>query len=1074
MPTLHLGFGLEFQDLYDPKGVARVDEIFGAWLQDKGAALYGDLMQGRRDPLSLSPKAYSDFLVRAAPHVARFVGELFGVQGACNTDHADHAKHAALGEFRRLFLQKYVAPRLSGAEITPRLDEELDRLEDTQLAARCLEALKTQDALALARLAAHGAARLLTAEDRRDRLFMLARPQDFARLLKTNQHKNTLYVEDARLHPRDGFSYAHKGFGTTDAFLEASYCLHCHAREKDSCSKGMQGAQGETLKNPLGVSLSGCPLGQKISEMAWLRARGETLGALIVACLDNPLLAATGDRICQDCVQACLFQKQTPVQIPALESAILDDVLNGEWGFEIYSLLTRWSPLSRFSWVPKAASGRSVLIAGMGPAGFTLAHHLLRMGHHVVGAEGLKVSVLPSSLTGKGTDRTHAPFAPIYRVKDALYEDMDTRAPQGFGGVCEYGITARWDKNRLTLIRLLLERQERFMLVSSFRVGSQMSVEDALQMGFDHVALCAGAGAPHSPDVPGVGLGGVRTAADFLMTLQMGGTFSKKSLSAFQVTLPLYVVGGGLTALDAATEALAYYPRQVEKIALWYKDLCKEKGQEAVHASFSVKDLASLKTFLMHASDIEDARRAAAHTGCLPSFAPLIRKWGGVHVLYRKDHQASPSYRISAPEMQAAMEEGVIFHENVSVLAFQGDAENQVTGILVQDHLGKRTLLAKSVLYALGTGRAEVEGVGAESSQVTRYGDMDSQFAGSVVKAMASATLGAGRLDQMLARIPPRDLGATLFKEIRAASKTTVTAHKVLAPGIVSLSVHAPAAARAFEPGQFYRLQTGDGTQAPCEAVALTGAKVDKDAGILELIILESGVSSRLCTRLKVGDSVSLMGPSGAPTWIPSQKKALLVGGGLGNAVLFSIGKALRRQGCEVVYCAGYRTRDALFYQEEIEEGASRVLWTVDAGPLIEARRPQDSTDNGSVIDALYRLQDEKTFVPDFLLTIGSAAMMAAVQEATRTSFFKETRQIASVNAPMNCMMKGICAQCVQVGRDPVTGKEYTFLACVDQDHPLQQVDFDLLKARLQQNHMQETLTDLWLQGCTATPCQEL
>jgi hypothetical protein len=77
MPTLHLGFGLEFQDLYDPKGVLRVDEIFGTWLQDQDTALYEMLMQGRRDPLSLPPKAYSDFLTKTAPHVARFVNVLF-------------------------------------------------------------------------------------------------------------------------------------------------------------------------------------------------------------------------------------------------------------------------------------------------------------------------------------------------------------------------------------------------------------------------------------------------------------------------------------------------------------------------------------------------------------------------------------------------------------------------------------------------------------------------------------------------------------------------------------------------------------------------------------------------------------------------------------------------------------------------------------------------------------------------------------------------------------------------------------------------------------------------------------
>ena len=117
----------------------------------------------------------------------------------------------------------------------------------------------------------------------------------------------------------------------------------------------------------------------------------------------------------------------------------------------------------------------------------------------------------------------------------------------------------------------------------------------------------------------------------------------------------------------------------------------------------------------------------------------------------------------------------------------------------------------------------------------------------------------------------------------------------------------APAAARHFQPGQFYRLQNFE-TTAPVlgsrpngprmlmEGLALTGAWVDKEKGLLSMIALEMGVSSRQCAYLKPGEPVLVMGPTGAPTEIPHGENVLLAGGGLGNAVLFSIAKALRAQ----------------------------------------------------------------------------------------------------------------------------------------------------------------------------------
>ena len=125
-----------------------------------------------------------------------------------------------------------------------------------------------------------------------------------------------------------------------------------------------------------------------------------------------------------------------------------------------------------------------------------------------------------------------------------------------------------------------------------------------------------------------------------------------------------------------------------------------------------------------------------------------------------------------------------------------------------------------------------------------------------------------------------------------------------LTPTIVEVIVKAPAAARHFHPGQFYRLQNFESvapragtTPLLMEGIALTGAWVDKERGLLSLIALELGVSSRLVAYLRKGEPVVVMGPTGAPTEIPKGKNVLLLGGGLGNAVLFSIAKAMRDNG---------------------------------------------------------------------------------------------------------------------------------------------------------------------------------
>ncbi len=326
----------------------------------------------------------------------------------------------------------------------------------------------------------------------------------------------------------------------------------------------------------------------------------------------------------------------------------------------------------------------------------------------------------------------------------------------------------------------------------------------------------------------------------------------------------------------------------------------------------------------------------------------------------------------------------------------------------------------------------------------------------------------------------PAELTAHLNRELRA------TVHDVirLTPTIVEIVVKAPAAARAFQPGQFYRLQNyetlaprSNGTTLAMEGLALTGASVDRENGLLSTIVLEMGGSSDLCRMLDKNEPVILMGPTGTPTETPEHETALLVGGGLGNAVLFSIGQALRAKGSKVIYFAGYKKVQDRYKVEEIERAADVVIWCCDEEPGFVPTRPQDKTVVTNIVDAMVRYgrgdlgaQAIQLSAVDRVIAIGSDGMMAAVARARHEQlkpYLKQKHEaIGSINSPMQCMMKEICAQCLQRHRDPETGKETVVFSCFNQDQPLDHVDFRSLRERLTQNSVQEKLTKQWIARC--------
>src|SRR5262249_12302985 len=145
----------------------------------------------------------------------------------------------------------------------------------------------------------------------------------------------------------------------------------------------------------------------------------------------------TGHRICNDCMKSCIYQKQEPVDIPQAETRTLKDVLDLPYGFEIYSLLTRWNPFNLRRPCPAAPTGKRVLVVGLGPAGFTVAHHLMNDGHTVVGIDGLKIEPLAADISGVDPLGNRKQFKPIKDISE-LKEPLDSRVMAGFGGVAEY------------------------------------------------------------------------------------------------------------------------------------------------------------------------------------------------------------------------------------------------------------------------------------------------------------------------------------------------------------------------------------------------------------------------------------------------------------------------------------------------------------------------------------------------------------------------------------------------------------------------------------------------------------
>jgi glutamate synthase (NADPH/NADH) small chain len=273
---------------------------------------------------------------------------------------------------------------------------------------------------------------------------------------------------------------------------------------------------------------SACPTGIDVPGFIRGIATGNVAGAA-TKILDQNIFGGSCARVCPTeilCEQACVRHTESgaPIKIGALQRVATD------WQME------RGHPFTR-----APATEKRIAVVGAGPAGLSCAHGLARLGHEVV-------------------------------VFDAKPKP---------GGLNEYGIAA------YKMADDFAAREVAFItaiggisIAYGCVLGETMSLSD-LQRDFDAVFLGIGLGGAKHAHIPGEFLPGVRNAVDFIAELRQAA-----DKSTLKIGQRVVVIGGGNTAIDAATQATLL---GAEEVTILYR-----RGPE--HMSATTKEQAWAKT----------------------------------------------------------------------------------------------------------------------------------------------------------------------------------------------------------------------------------------------------------------------------------------------------------------------------------------------------------------------------------------------------------------------------------------------------------------------------------------------
>jgi len=199
----------------------------------------------------------------------------------------------------------------------------------------------------------------------------------------------------------------------------------------------------------------------------------------------------------------------------------------------------------------------------------------------------------------------------------------------------------------------------------------------------------------------------------------------------------------------------------------------------------------------------------------------------------------------------------------------------------------------------------------------------------------------------------------------------------------------------------------------------------------------------------------------------------------IGATGVRALGPALRAAGNKVLFFISFRNPGEVFCRDEFEQSCDEIVW-VSLDGEIKPGRGQDKSYTGDVRDALKAYANGKLGGSfkfedlDRLYFMGGGCLVQRLRDLRhgelKDRFAKNPPATGSAYSSMQCMLKGVCSQCLQWQVDPATGKRTkAVFACSWQDQPLDMPDYDSLQERLAQNRLSEHLTNLWLEHLFAT-----
>jgi len=255
-----------------------------------------------------------------------------------------------------------------------------------------------------------------------------------------------------------------------------------------------------------------------------------------------------------------------------------------------------------------------------------------------------------------------------------------------------------------------------------------------------------------------------------------------------------------------------------------------------------------------------------------------------------------------------------------------------------------------------------------------------------------------------------------------------IISKKQLSENVFTADIEAPLVARAGKPGQFVIISINNEYS---ERIPLTIADADPQKGTIRLIWQRVGKSTAEMADMQAGQTIAnIAGPLGHPTEIENFGTVICVGGGIGNAPLLPIAKALKETGNKIISILGARTKQLIILEDEFAAISDELVITTDDG----------SAGRKALVTEPLAEFCQREPKPDLAFAIGPAIMMKFCCEVTKQ--FGVPTQVS-----LNTIMvdgTGMCGGCrIEYDGQPK-------FVCVDgPEFDGHKVNFDLMMKRL-------------------------